>query len=179
MAANWMDVLDSRENRAERQQKWISQCKLPLVSFTLNIPGPCKQSALYARIHEEGLDALSKMIPVHRMEKWHLETGSEALLNTSIQAYHLKSITVNLEEHHPLGRFFDIDVIDKDGSQITRSDINLPKRRCLICDEEAKVCTRNRTHRLEDLLDIISSIAETYFRHNDASQLKNKQEVSL
>jgi holo-ACP synthase len=113
------------------------------------------------------------------MEKSHLETGSEALLNTSVQAYRLKSITVQLEEDHPLGRLFDMDVVDQTGRQITRAEMNLPTRRCFICDEEAKICARNRTHRLEDLLDRISSIAETYFNNSYASRLNDKHEVSL
>ena len=171
MITDWKAVLDSRENRAERQQKWLREYKIPLVSFTLNIPGPSKQSELYTRIHEEGLNALSNRIPLHRLESLHLATGSEAILNTFINSFHLKFITVDLEEHHPLGRIFDMDVIDQNGRHISRSDMNLPPRRCLICNDEARICARNKIHRLEDLLERIFSISARYFRGSDTSIL--------
>ena len=37
-------MLAARENRARQQDAWLKQYQCPLLSFTLNIPGPVKTS---------------------------------------------------------------------------------------------------------------------------------------
>ena len=37
-------MLDARERRGQRQQELLTQYHLPLVSFTMNIAGPVKNS---------------------------------------------------------------------------------------------------------------------------------------
>ena len=45
-----------------------------------------------------------------------------------------------------LGRLLDIDVIAPDGGKISRTEIGLPARRCLLCGNPAPVCARSRAH---------------------------------
>ncbi len=77
----------------------------------------------------------------------------------------VKKITVDLEENHPLGRLFDIDVYDADGAAVSRQELGVPGRKCLICHEDAKACGRSRTHSVEELqrrvYEIIRSWAGT------------------
>ena len=53
----------------------------------------------------------------------------------------------------PVALFFilDIDVMDKDGA-VSRCELGLDARKCLICDEDAKVCARSQKHSMEELL---------------------------
>jgi len=45
-----------------------------------------------------------------------------------------------------LGRAGDLDVMDAKAKTITRADLNLPPRKCLICENEAAVCSAAQSH---------------------------------
>jgi holo-ACP synthase CitX len=143
--------------------QWIERYKMPLISYTLNIPGPCKQSAYFDRVHEIGLHMLLLALPVVNYNKLCLPTGSEALLACAKDARRLKMLTVSFEQHHPLGRLFDMDVLDGDGEHLSRRDLGLPPRQCLLCREDAAVCARNQTHSITVLLKQITGTIEGYF----------------
>lgn len=55
-------ILLSREKRVEKQRYLIDKYKCSLISFTLNIPGPVKDSILYRKIHQEGMRELIKRL---------------------------------------------------------------------------------------------------------------------
>lgn len=169
MKIDWEAILRSREARADRQQAWLKKYKTPLVSFTLNIPGPCKQSPIMDDVHEVGLKILCSILPVHHVQKLCENTGSEAMMAVPMDVRRIKSVTVDLEEHHPLGRIFDMDVIDSQGKHLSRQDMGLQPRRCLLCHEDARICTRNRTHPIPLLLERITDMAETFFRTQQLS----------
>ena len=46
MEATLQQILDAREARAQKQQLLLRQYGKPLVCFTMNIPGPVKDSPL-------------------------------------------------------------------------------------------------------------------------------------
>ena len=156
-------ILRSREERAERQREWLARYGLPIVSFTLNIPGADKQSALYARIHDAGMRELLALLPVADHLSLPLPSGSEAILACRGDARAIKRVTIGLEEVHPLGRIFDMDVLDTDGTSLSRRDFGLVSRRCLLCGQAAAVCARQQSHPLADLLGCIRKTAAAYF----------------
>ncbi|MEY8292793.1 citrate lyase holo-[acyl-carrier protein] synthase [Carnobacteriaceae bacterium 52-44] len=55
---------------------------------------------------------------------------------------------VNIEENHPLGRLFDLDVLMLDQNNEvqgkSRTKLGLPVRRCFLCERPAKDCGRSR-----------------------------------
>ena len=62
---------------------------------------------------------------------------------------------------------FDLDdntvissVVEK--SPLSRADIGLPARQCLLCGNEARYCMRAKTHSTEELLDKISQMVLAY-----------------
>jgi holo-ACP synthase len=48
---------------------------------------------------------------------------------------------VALEQSHPLGRLWDLDVICPQDGHVGRLSLGLHMRRCLVCDEPAHVCS--------------------------------------
>lgn len=65
-----------------------------------------------------------------------------------VSATEIKKQMVSLEDNHPLGRFVDLDVFEKDSDKsLSRNEL----RKCYLCDNPAFVCQRNRTHRILDL----------------------------
>lgn len=158
------ELLISRENRVLRQEEWLLEYKMPIVSFTLNIPGCVKQSMLYDKIHYTGFTEILSKLDWMNSRRYVLSTGSEGIISVDMNAAEIKKIAVKIESDHPLGRLFDIDVIDSNGEVIHRELLNFPDRKCLICKKSAKVCVVCKNHSIEDLLYEIERIAMSYFK---------------
>ncbi|EAW4416356.1 citrate lyase holo-[acyl-carrier protein] synthase [Salmonella enterica] len=76
----------------------------------------------------------------------------------------LKQHMSTLEMSHPLGRLWDIDIIDSDGKSLSRRELGHPARPCLICQQDAHLCARGKHHTLDLLLDEIARRIECYER---------------
>lgn len=162
-----MEILDSREVRARKQKELIEKYRASLISFSLNIPGRKKDSELYRAIHREGLSYLEKAIRDKKIrliyqEKEDKNTGSEAFLVLDEDALEIKKLTIEIEEIHPLGRIFDMDVFDREGNQIGRSQIGVRPRTCLLCHKEVRLCMREKNHSYEELISRIEELGKKY-----------------
>jgi len=171
-AATLDEILDSRSRRAERQRERVERGCRCLVSFTMNIPGAVKQFPLSSFGFRSGLEALRRSLPSESLQ-WEsvLEerTGSEGLFQLDADPWEVKRCTVRLEELHPLGRLFDLDVLDGTGGVISRSRLALPPRPCLLCGENAKICARSRTHSMEALRLRVAQLLDDYARDRGAN----------
>ena len=143
-------VLLARENRAGRQQRLLAQYGLPLVSFTMNIAGPVKDTPLSRFAFQAGVAALTKRLggPVSCCLT-EAVTGCEALLVYDRPAAELKAACLALETATPVGRLYDLDVLDTDGDKLSR----LVQRTCLICGGPVTVCSRSRAHGLDAIVN--------------------------
>lgn len=156
-----MELLDAREQRAVHQQELLNQYpRCSLISMTLNIPGPVKDSEAYRKALALGVAELKARFEeiVFEEVRW-LRTGSEAYLVVREEALDTKKKAVLVEEQSPIGRLLDIDVIGSDGP-VSRTEVGGKPRKCLLCDEDAKVCARMQKHSLEELLGKIEEILE-------------------
>jgi phosphoribosyl-dephospho-CoA transferase len=64
-----------------------------------------------------------------------------------------------IEEKHPAGRFFGIDVLRPDGGKISRQMVvGLPPQICFLCGEDTRICRRNQSHPAEELLTKVREI---------------------
>lgn len=146
------EVLDARERRAEAQRQLLKQYARPLISFTMNIPGPVKDSPMIRRAFDEGLrmldDALGEAgIACVSRQITHADTGNEFLCAVKASAAAVKEICTRIEDGSPLGRLFDMDVIGLDGQKLARKE----ERRCLVCGALGRGCASRRLHSLEEL----------------------------
>ncbi len=154
--ADLPDMLAAREARARRQQRLLARHHKPLISFTLNIPGPQKNSPLIARGFDLALERLESRlkrhgVPVIARELTRAFTGNEALFALDAEALDLKRLTCRLEEADGLGRLMDIDVLDQEGAKIPRESAGCRPRPCLLCDKPAMLCAPGRAHPAEEL----------------------------
>lgn len=156
--ASLEQILDSREQRAVKQREWVDTHSLPLVSFTINMVGSIKKNHIAKVAFEHGYNAIVNAcvtagMAILKMDIKEEVTGYELLIVVDTCDIHfLKNTMVEIEETHSLGRLFDIDVIRKDYRPLSRSVIKQPKRRCLVCEQEAKSCIRQQSHTLNDLI---------------------------
>ena len=98
------------------------------------------------------------------LELRDLPTGYEGYLVTPLSNGEAKREACRIEDTHPLGRLFDLDVIDADGVPVSRESIGQSPRKCLVCDNEARWCMRNRTHSMAELTARIDEMIESYVR---------------
>lgn len=156
MEASLLEILDARERRVQLQKALLQQFRKPLLCFTMNIPGPVKLDRDVSIGFHVGNwlleDALSRT-PVLHQENRLAHTGCEAFYAVDMPAQDLKQLAVDLEDIDPIGRLFDMDVLDTDGTKLTREGLGYPKRKCLLCEQDAVVCARSRAHGLEALQD--------------------------
>ena len=138
-------VLLARDRRVQRQQALHRQYGGTLLSFTMNIAGPVKDTPLVRLAFQAGLAALDRDLgaPVHR-ESVAAPTGPEALLVYHRPAGAVKDLCLRLEEQAPVGRLYDLDVLSPGGEKLSRPQA----RRCLICGGPVTVCSRSRAHGL-------------------------------
>ena len=152
MEISLQQILDARETRVCRQKQLLDQYGKPLLCFTMNIPGPVKYDRDVAIGFFIGNRLLCNALPKNRVlyaRQYRESTGAESYYVVDIPPEELKKIAMDLEDTDPIGRLFDMDVLCPDGSKLNREQ----PRKCLICDQDAAICGRNRTHGLESLLD--------------------------
>ncbi len=73
-------------------------------------------------------------------------------------------MAVQIEDSHPLGRLFDIDVIDQQGAPVPRTAVGGEPRRCLVCNREARYCMRMRWHSQDDIWEAINQRIDAYVK---------------
>jgi holo-ACP synthase/triphosphoribosyl-dephospho-CoA synthase len=144
------EVLEEREARALRRQRLLAEYPGTLISFSLNIPGPYKTFPLALRCFREGRRSIllaleAENIGLEHGEWSEKEAGYAAFFCAGAPSALVKSVAVRIEETHPLGRLFDIDVFRRDGEKLSRGDARAG-RTCLVCGGNAFVCARSRAH---------------------------------
>ncbi len=172
------DMLDAREHRQEVQRMLLSEHHLPVISFTLNIVGPVKVFPLALRTFHEGIRLIETQchawkIPIIATYSTTSHTGHEYFWAVDGDVRFIKEHLCLLEDSVALGRLFDIDVIQTDGMKISRTDLGFSTRKCLICNQEAFVCSRARTHSVKELLEQECQIMTNYFAKQHARKLSS------
>lgn len=162
-----LDILEAREIRRNKQVELIKRYKSSLVSFTLNIPGREKNRKIYREIHKEGMKSILKALKskdylIRYKEEVNKDTGREGYIVVDSHPIKLKEIGIAIEENHSLGRIFDIDVFDLYHRQISRKDLGLDPRTCLLCENNARKCIRLKNHSYRELIDEINRIWKEY-----------------
>jgi len=160
-------LLASREERASFQKELLKGYPgKTLVCLTVIMPGKVKRNLQSLVVAQAAVTALvsafgDSMLSLRLRD---LPTGYEAYLVTPLSNEEAKRETCRIEDTHPLGRLFDLDVIDADGVPVSRELIGKAPRKCLVCDSDARYCMRNRTHSLDELSARIDEMIESYVR---------------
>ena len=153
------EILDCREKRVAIQNEMIKKYNKPVISFTMNIPGPIKINNEIKKAFDIGKKLILEKLKENNIEilekkELNVNTGNELFISVNSSAEKIKNITVAIEESCELGRLFDIDVIDVNFEKLSRKSF----RKCLICEEQAQECGRSRKHSVKELQDKIEEI---------------------
>ena len=138
------DMMDAREARAQAQRALLARYPgASVVCLCMNIAGAIKRTENIERAFSWGLRNVKAVLaPCETLfdAAIHEKTGPEAMLCVRADARAIKRRLCALEDGEALGRLLDIDVIAPDGGKISRTEIGLPARRCLLCGNPAPVC---------------------------------------
>lgn len=161
-------VLEARERRAAQQRRMLETYGVPLISFTMNIAGPVKDTPLIRRGFLWGTEQLDAALcaarfPVLRREETAAATGCEAFYAADGPPEKLKELCVSIEEANPLGRLFDMDVLDARGRKLDRKT----ERRCIVCGAAGRACASRRVHSVAELQSATRGILTEHFRIAD------------
>ena len=153
-------MLLARDRRASRQAALLSRYGRPVISFTMNIAGPVKDSPLIRYAFRSGLRQLEALPCAQLCREAIFEpTGPEALLVYETQdARLLKAFCIRLESEGEAGRLFDLDVLDANGEKLSRET----GRTCLVCGGPVSICSRSRAHGLEAITARTGAILEAF-----------------
>ena len=153
------EILNCREKRVAIQNEMIKKYNKPVISFTMNIPGPIKTNNEIKKAFDIGKNLILENLKENNIEILEIQelnenTGNELFISTNSLAEKIKNITVSIEEASELGRLFDMDVIDINFEKLSRESF----RKCLICEEQAQECGRSRKHSVGELQNKVEKI---------------------
>ena len=180
MEVSLLEMLDAREARVRRQQTLLRQYGKSMVCFSMNIAGPIKDSPRIRRGFRMGLTALEQLLAVEGIpclyrEQIQEKTGSEAILVLDAPPERIKAVTAAIEEEGPLGRLFDMDVLNAAGEKLARQT----PRRCLLCGEVAQVCARSRSHSVAELQAKTKEILDRAILEDDRQEAARLAQQAL
>lgn len=136
-----------------------------MLCFLVNYPGPVKHCETTVRLHEIGRRAVEQMLngqTVVFSAVRDLPCGIEGYWCVQQDPKQLKSLCCSLEEQHPLGRLFDLDVLGGDGVPLSREGEGKARRTCILCGEDPTACRRLQRHSIGELTDCIDRMLQRY-----------------
>lgn len=156
------DMLDCRENRVKVQTTYRLHFQQPIISFCMNIPGPIKTTPEIQNAFHVGCKEIEKSlqsIKILDSTRIHKPTGDEWIFCAEGDAAKIKALMSNIEDCHPLGRLFDMDVIDMNGEKLSRTTF----RKCLLCDAQVQICASSRKHSVLEMQIKIEEMITDFF----------------
>lgn len=163
------ELLNYRVKKCQTIVKLHSLYREPVMTLRANYPGTLKNNELTRLINEEIsktlVETFQKKILVE--EKFDTPEGPTIFYVVKGDARTLKENAIFIEQHHELGRFVDIDVYDVDEEYaVTRLELAYEPRKCFLCDEPAKECSRNKVHDVKDLITFMEESIKAYQTRN-------------
>lgn len=151
------DIIIFRDEKIRQTEKLFLEGAPSVISIGAVIPGNVKNSRASGIILKKALEITGNIIPTEEIKEISLAGGRVFLIPFYGDVIKVKEKLTGIEENHPIGRLMDLDVMTPSGS-ISRKDVGLSPRKCLICSKDAHICGRNRSHSKNELFEEINNI---------------------
>ena len=158
------EVLDAREKRADLIEELLKKYDTPLLAMRVNYPGLRKTNDITITMIKE-MSLLICTILGGKVRDTLLTQGAEGPVFYAVvdeDDLRLKTISIEFEENHILGRCLDIDVYDRLGHSISRQELGFPRRKCYLCEDYAHHCVRARRHGEQEIIIYINEKYRDY-----------------
>jgi len=168
----------SEELRAARDRRVLEKWELLsagdgscLVEFSLNIAGAVKVFPFARTAFREELRELQEKLGRFSIKNTKIceePTGDHAFFLLDFPEIPVKQFLVSIEESHPLGRLFNLDVCGLGGVSVKRQDLHLLPRTCLVCGGNANICQAKKRHSMELIQWQTARLFNDHFRERSA-----------
>ncbi len=148
-----LKILEDREKRLEIISEKINSSNNLIVTIKANICGDDKNINEANIVLNYFIKKVIRKFDVISYEKVQSYDGNFYIVELNDSDY--KSVKMKLVqiESNGLGRFVDLDLFKNGEKSITRTELGLPKRRCIICDKEYNTCLREKRHTADEVLE--------------------------
>lgn len=158
-------MLEAKEKRYYKIKAMTEKYEAPVLSFMLNIPGEDKNFEEAVSFHKKYVEKIKNLLEEKKIkilfeDYENLVTGMEYLAVLDGDGRLIKKLMMEVEKESLGGRLLDLDIYDKDFSQISRSSLGLPERKCIICGDTARTCIKKERHKIEELEERVREIIE-------------------
>jgi len=161
------EIQKYRRRKCERIEGLHKEFNAPVITIGINYPGLIKNNELTELILSEVAKQFEEIF-----QKKIIYSKFCTMIEGSIIYYvvkgdsrTLKENTIYLEQHHALGRFINADVFDHDEEfPITRIELSHEPRKCYLCNEDASICEKNKTHDHAELISFMQKKVDEYFK---------------
>lgn len=159
-----LQILKARDKRVQIIEELLKQGKVVL-SLRVNYPGIEKDNVTTRKIVEIMDHVIENQWMIGKCHYVNNGEGPVCLyLIDNKSPILIKKKTIMIEEEHPLGRLVDIDVYDKSSKSISRGDLNVKPRSCMLCSQDAFICIKSQAHSVHDLIEHIKKVVRNYER---------------
>ena len=168
----------SEELRAARDRRVLEKWELLsagdgscLVEFSLNIAGAVKVFPFARTAFREELRELQEKLGRFSIKSTKIceePTGDHAFFLLDSPEIPVKQFLASIEESHPLGRLFNLDVCGLGGVPVKRQDLHLLPRTCLVCGGDANICQAKKRHSMELIQWQTARLFNDHFRDRSA-----------
>ncbi len=155
-------VLEARDYRVAQIETLLDANKI-IISLRCNYPGVNKDNEETRLVIRTIHEVISMTFPVLQQQFINGGEGPIFLYLLDLKnGQQVKEKTMEIENHHPLGRLVDIDVYDNSIKSLSRKDFNEAQRKCFLCDKDAFICIVHKNHTLEELTNYYKKRVEAY-----------------
>ncbi|GAA2183699.1 triphosphoribosyl-dephospho-CoA synthase CitG [Brooklawnia cerclae] len=177
------EVLADRDARRRDQMALGRDFGWPVLSLTMIAPGPVKRTTDLDRSFDLAVTASTLSIAsrgwtIRGRAERRGPVGTSFLAAVDAHPVALKAAMVAVEDAHPHGRLWDLDVVVENGP-VPRSLVGRTPRRCLVCEQPARYCSRARTHPLDQLRPAMAAVTRRPAGVGDALGCCPVREVNL
>lgn len=167
-------ILKDREARHERFMEHSRGYAKPVVCGRINYPGVIKTTYEAEQAFRVLVQAMTASLNqnIELTETWRGADGVAFIMVVDDDVFVLKKNTMEIEEQHPLGRLFDIDVIDEAGKPVSRQSIKTEDRKCILCNAPALECIITRKHEVAEVIARVNDCIKVYIKNVDNRSIK-------
>ncbi len=147
------NILIVREERMNLIRETFNQNNLFIISIKCNVCGDNKNFDYFEFVKKYFLNLILNTFHIQSYDYYKSNDGNYYLVQIKdSDQIQVKSKLVELEEGL-LGRVVDLDLYTNLEKSITRSDLGLGSRKCIVCNDDTITCMKEKRHSVEEVLD--------------------------
>lgn len=135
-----------------------------LVTVCANIAGADKDTEAARRLIGWAEDKLRSLAAVLTVGAYGDAAGYIVFMASAEDIQRLKPAATDVEQYADYCRLLDIDVYDNDLNALSRTELGMSPRKCLLCGDNAADCARTRKHDISSIIDETNRLLDKFVR---------------